>query len=210
VGGNVSTLTGQQVSELPGSVTFINVSAVEGGDACARSGDLIANDSWDNSTAQTAASESYISTYVQTNGADALFAIGNASMSSSGNAAVLVRFNDSGEVESMQGSSYAADNVFAYSVDTWYQLLAHIDWGAGTYTLDVAVCGTGAPVQIARDAAFQTGAPLTAGMTHYAAFAPSGVISAVADLAWFIFADLPDCTPATGSPGDADGCGGIQ
>lgn len=167
---------------------------------------------WAVSATQTPLSNGIVSTWFRTSGNGGIFAIGTEALNTTPDttdAAILVRFDASG-VEAYDGNAWAKTNTFNFSANTWYQLTIDFDWVAETFSVDVASCTPIALVTtVIADAAFQTGAPTTGGLSRYGVYG-AAVTAEATDTMWIPFSDIPECTPATGTPGAADGCGGIQ
>ena len=165
------------------------------------------NNAWQSSEQQAEAfSQLTFTAYARTDGLDALVWISDAPITTFSDAAMLVRFNPSGNIDARDGGAYVAKNVIPYSFGTWYKLTVDANLGTQTYTVDVGECD-GPQQRVVTNAAFRT--PITAA-DYFGLWAFSGVTVDLEGATW----SADPCAPTTcvaegyacGTP--SDGCGG--
>jgi len=159
--------------------------------SCARVTDnQVTGATWWNSSAQTSlgVGDVYVALYFDEM-SDAVFTINTASISDTANAAAIVRFNSDGTVDAIDGNGYASDNTFYYTNGLWYIISVLID--EDTYSVDIGSCVQGqAPTRLISFASYQTGAPRSAGLTHFSMYSSAGETMQMADAFWLSEDDI--------------------
>ncbi len=129
--------------------------------------------SWTANQSFTAQSANFTATFTATPnsaGQDSVIALSQSPINAYAQAAALIRFNSTGQIDVYKGSisNYAADATVNYSPGTTYAFTYTIHWSAGTY--DVAITSP-VSVALATGYTFRVGAPI----------ASLGYINAVSD-----------------------------
>jgi hypothetical protein len=111
-------------------------------------------------TAQTGAFTATFTAMPNTNNQDSVIALSQAPISAYAQAAALVRFNSSGQIDVYKGSlgDYTADTVVNYSAGTTYAFTFTVNMSAGTYTVALT---SPSSVTLATGYTFRTSAPAT-------------------------------------------------
>ena len=108
------------------------------------SADVSASDGWESKEASQPAPDAlYFEVMARPPRAnlDALVAVGAQDIHDFSDAAITVRFSETGLVDVMDDSEYSSDGSFEYDPGVWYNIAISADVAAGTYDVEIGRCG---------------------------------------------------------------------
>jgi len=115
---------------------------------------------------------------------DGAVGLSNTLMTAYADLAVIVRFHNDGLVDARNGSSYQAENSYAFSLGTTYHLRMAVDVANHVYSAYIRAAGVVPETTIAKDYAFRTEQSGVTALSHWGTFADLGSMSACTGVAY--------------------------
>ena len=175
--------------------------------------DLSASNGWQSKQAsQSAADSLYFEVMARPTDAnvDALVAVGAQDIHDLSDAAITVRFSETGIVDAMDDTEYNSGGLFEYKPGIWYNIAISADVASGTYDVGVGPCGEKRKTVI-HGARFRSGANVYDGLRNSGVWSSRTTGIQLSTPTWMTSGA---CAPATcqglaaecGQP--SDGCNG--
>jgi len=177
------------------------------------SADLSASEGWQSKEASQPAPDSlYFEVMARPTEAnlDALVAVGAQDIHDFSDAAITVRFSETGFVDVMDDAEYSSDGLFEYEPGVWYNIAISADVPARTYDVEIGRCGEKRGTVI-RGARFRSAANVYDRLSNWGVWSSQRAGLQLSTPTWMTSGT---CAPATCQALDAecgqpsDGCNG--